>query len=83
MLSPFGGTPADEDKAREMFGTLKPEETSKQIAAAVPFLERNPETNWKIGIVGFCWGGGIINRRIRFRRSVPPCCCTMRSSTTV
>lgn len=62
MLSPFGGTPADEDKAREMFGALKPEETGKQIAAAVPFLERNPETNWKIGIVGFCWGGGIINR---------------------
>jgi carboxymethylenebutenolidase len=62
MLSPLGGTPADEDKAREMFGALKPEETAKQIAPAVPFLQKHAECTGNIGIVGFCWGGGIINR---------------------
>jgi len=62
MLSPLGGTPADEDKARDMIGTLKPDETAKQLAAAVPFLEHHAESTGKVGIVGFCWGGGIVNR---------------------
>jgi len=62
MLSPLGGTPADEDKARDMIGTLKPDETARRSAAAVPFLEHHPESTGKVGAVGFCWGGGIINR---------------------
>ena len=62
MLSPLGGTPTDEDKARDMFGALKPEETARQIAPAVPFLQKHAECTGNIGIVGFCWGGGIINR---------------------
>lgn len=62
MLSPLGGTPADEDTARDMIGTLKPEETATQLAAAVPFLARHPESTGNVGAVGFCWGGGIINR---------------------
>ena len=62
MLSPLGGTPADEDKARDMIGTLNAEETAHRIAAAVPFLERHPESNGKVGAVGFCWGGGMVNR---------------------
>src|SRR6202140_2359448 len=57
MLSPFGGTPSDEDKARDMFANLKPEETAKQIAAAVPFLQKHAECAGNVGIVGFCWGG--------------------------
>src|SRR5471032_443725 len=62
MLTSLGGTPADEDKARDMIGTLKPDETAKQLAAAVPFLEHHAESTGKVGIVGFCWGGGIVNR---------------------
>jgi len=62
MLSPLGGTPADEDKARDMIGTLNADETARRIAAAVPFLERHSESTGKVGAVGFCWGGGIINR---------------------
>ena len=38
MLSPLGGTPADEDQATKMIGSLKPEETVARLAAAVPFL---------------------------------------------
>jgi carboxymethylenebutenolidase len=62
MLSPFGGTPADEDKARDMFGTLKPDETATQLAAAVPFLAAHAESTGNVGAVGFCWGGGMVNR---------------------
>ena len=62
MLSPLGGTPADEDKARDMIGTLNADETAHRIAAAVPFLEQHPESTGKVGAVGFCWGGGIVNR---------------------
>ncbi len=62
LLSPLGGTPADEDKARDMIGTLKPEETARHAAAAVPFLEHHPESTGNVGAVGFCWGGGGINR---------------------
>jgi carboxymethylenebutenolidase len=62
MLSPLGGTPADEDKARHMIGTLNADETARWIAAAVPFLEHHPETTAKVGAVGFCWGGGMVNR---------------------
>lgn len=62
MLSPLGGTPADEDQARDMISTLNPGDTARRIAAAVPFLERHPESTGKVGVVGFCWGGGIVNR---------------------
>ena len=62
MLFPLGGTPADEDKARDMIGTLNAGDTARRIAAAVPFLEQHVESTGKVGIVGFCWGGGIVNR---------------------
>lgn len=62
MLSPHGGTLADEDKAREMFGTLKLDETTKQLSGAVPYLAAHAESNSKVGAIGFCWGGGMVNR---------------------
>jgi len=62
LLSPLGGTPADEDKARDMIGTLNADETARRLAAAVPFLEHHAESTGKVGAVGFCWGGGMVNR---------------------
>jgi carboxymethylenebutenolidase len=62
MLSPQGGTPGDEDKARDMFAALKLDETAQQIAAAVPYLAKHPESTGSVGAVGFCWGGGMVNR---------------------
>ena len=62
VLSAFGGTPADEDKARDMFATLNAEETARRLAAAVPFLSRHAESTGNVGAVGFCWGGGMVNR---------------------
>ena len=54
LLSPLGGTPADEDKARDMIGTLNADQTAHRIAAAVPFLERHAKSTGKVGAVGFC-----------------------------
>jgi len=62
MLSPLGGTPDDQNRAREMLGNLNPEETLIRIAAAVPFLAGHPESTGKVGAVGFCWGGGYANQ---------------------
>jgi carboxymethylenebutenolidase len=62
MLSPLGGTPADEDKGREMIGSLKMEETVPRLAAAVPFLMNHAEATGLVGAVGFCWGGAMVNR---------------------
>lgn len=62
-LSPYGGTPADEDKAREQFAAvIKPDEAAIRLAAAVPFLANHPESTGNVGAVGFCWGGGMVNR---------------------
>jgi carboxymethylenebutenolidase len=60
-LSPLGGTPADEEKGREMFGQLKQPDVIAAGKAAVAFLAGRPESNGKVGAVGFCWGGGAVN----------------------
>ena len=61
-LSPIGGTPADEDKGRDMIGTLKSSDIVASGRAAVAFLEKHQDGNGKAGAVGFCWGGGMVNR---------------------
>lgn len=62
LLSTVGGTPADEDKARGMIGNLSLEDVQDQAAAAVTFMNKHAESAGKTGAVGFCWGGGMINR---------------------
>lgn len=62
MLSPLGGTPSDETKATQMIGGLNADETIARLAATVPFLARHAESTGKVGVVGFCWGGGYVNR---------------------
>jgi carboxymethylenebutenolidase len=60
-LTPLGGTPADEDRARDMFKELKPEEVVAFSTAAVDALAKIEGGNGKVGAVGFCWGGGTVN----------------------
>ena len=60
-LFPLGGYPGDEDKARELFGKLDQAKTREDFLAAEDFLKHRPEGNGKVGVVGFCWGGGIAN----------------------
>jgi len=60
-LTAQGGTPADEDKARDMFSNLKPEDVVAFSKAAVDALAKITGGNGKAGAIGFCWGGGAIN----------------------
>jgi carboxymethylenebutenolidase len=60
-LFPLGGYPGDEDKARELFSTLDQTKTREDFVAAYGFLKSRPETTGKVGAVGFCYGGGIVN----------------------
>jgi len=62
MLSPLGGTPADQSNTPQLFAKLNADETVARLAAAVPFLAKHPESTGKVGAVGFCWGGGMANR---------------------
>ena len=60
-LFPLGGYPGDEDKAREIFPKLDQAKTREDFVAAAGFLKGRPECTGKIGVVGFCYGGGIAN----------------------
>ncbi|HET9617586.1 MAG TPA: dienelactone hydrolase family protein [Pseudolabrys sp.] len=62
LLSPDGGTPADEDKARDMIAKLDPDQATHNIEAALRIFGQAPGGNGKAGAVGFCWGGGVVNR---------------------
>ena len=61
FLSPLGGTPEDEDRAREMFGELDAAQTIANGVATVAYLKNHEGGNGKVGAVGFCWGGGAVN----------------------
>lgn len=60
-LSSIGGTPPNEDEAREQFSKLVPEENTARFAAAVPYLRSRKDCTGSIGCVGFCWGGAMSN----------------------
>jgi carboxymethylenebutenolidase len=62
FLSPAGGTPADEEKAREMISALDATETTANAVATVGYLKGRPGGDGKAGAVGFCWGGTLANR---------------------
>ncbi len=62
MLSLDGGTPTNEDQAREMIGKLDAQKTIARLAAAVPFLAQFPASTGAVGAIGFCWGGGMVNQ---------------------
>ena len=62
FLSTAGGTPADEDRAREMIGALPMAEIVADGAAMVSWLASQDGGSRKVGVVGFCWGGAMVNR---------------------
>ena len=61
FLSPAGGTPEDEDQAREMIGALDAAQTLENALAAVEYVASNEASNGNVGVVGFCWGGAMAN----------------------
>lgn len=60
-LFPLGGYPGDEDKARQLFPQLDQTKTREDFVAAAAFLKARPECTGRIGAVGFCYGGGMVN----------------------
>jgi len=61
-LSPLGGTPDDQDKARDMIGKLDPEKTLQNYLHGLNYLRNHKDGNGKTGCVGFCWGGAMANK---------------------
>ncbi|MBU0912238.1 MAG: dienelactone hydrolase family protein [Gammaproteobacteria bacterium] len=60
-LFPLGGYPGDEDKARAMFALLDQDKTRQDFIESVAILQKLPQGNGKVGVVGFCYGGGMSN----------------------
>ena len=60
-LFPLGGYPGDEDSARTLFATLDQEKSRQDFLAAAHMLGGIEGGNGRLGAVGFCYGGGIVN----------------------
>ena len=60
-LTPLGGYPGDEDKAREAFAKLDQAKTRDDFLASAAWLDARADSTGKLGAVGFCYGGGIVH----------------------
>jgi carboxymethylenebutenolidase len=56
-----GGTPANEDEARTLHPKMNQDDAVLALVAAVSFLKKHPESTGKVGTVGFCFGGLMVN----------------------
>jgi carboxymethylenebutenolidase len=61
LLSAAGGTPEDPDKARELIQALDAAAVAADLRAVAAYLRTHDLTNGRVGVVGFCWGGGMAN----------------------
>ena len=62
LLSPLGGTPADDDQARDAFAKIDRNRAHLDAVGAVAYLESRPDAAGTVGAVGFCFGGMIVNQ---------------------
>jgi len=60
-LTPAGGYPGNDDKGRELQATLDPKKMLEDFVAAAAYLKSHPDCTGKVGVVGFCYGGGVAN----------------------
>lgn len=61
-LSPFGGTPENEDEARGLFAKLDAAKNIQNFLKGFDYLRSRSDSNGKTACVGFCWGGGLVNQ---------------------
>lgn len=62
FMSPLGGTPPSEDEARTRFAGVQLPVALADALKSTAYLRGRPDTNGKVGIVGFCWGGGMVGQ---------------------
>jgi carboxymethylenebutenolidase len=60
-LTSVGGYPGDDEKAAELFRRVDPVKMQEDFAAAARWLKSLPDSTGKVGAVGFCFGGGVVN----------------------
>ena len=60
-LTSVGGYPGNDDKGRELQATVDPEKLMNDFFAAIEWLMKHDATTGKVGITGFCYGGGVVN----------------------
>lgn len=60
-LSSVGGYPGNDDKGRELQQQVDPTKLMNDFFAAIEFMQRYPQATGKVGITGFCYGGGVSN----------------------
>lgn len=60
-LSSVGGYPGNDDRGRELQQQVDPEKLMNDFFAAIEFLMQHQTTTGKVGITGFCYGGGVAN----------------------
>ena len=60
-LTPLGGYPGNDDEGRTMQAKRNPKEMEEDFIAAYEYLKNHKDCNGKVGVVGFCYGGGIAN----------------------
>ncbi len=60
-LTSVGGYPGNDDKGRELQQTVDPEKLMNDFFAAIEWLMQHDASTGKVGITGFCYGGGVAN----------------------
>ena len=60
-LSPLGGYPGNDDEGRAMQAKRDPAQMTEDFIAGAEFLKTHPNSTGKLGAVGFCYGGGMVN----------------------
>lgn len=60
-LHPLGGYPGNDDEGRSMQASMDKEKLEKDFIAAAKFIKGHESGNGKLGVVGFCFGGYIVN----------------------
>ena len=60
-LTPLGGYPGNDDDGRAMQRKLDGDKMTEDFIAAARYLDNHPECTGKVGVVGFCFGGGMAN----------------------
>jgi carboxymethylenebutenolidase len=75
FLSPLGGTPSNEDDARALFAKLNRADSAENGLAALAYLKALPGSNGRLGTVGFCWGGAMVNQMAVFAEDLDAAVC--------